>query len=281
MNLTESLELALEDSDDHDASLCWEQPIISPTRSMTFDSIPRIIDYGHTLPNGPHAGWRSQDIDAVLLGLHLSTDPDRAGAAICFGGRAIAHRWEVTIRDALTSRHEIEPHRAIAQLDRVELLSACQNHVLTEIWNGLDQAAGMPLPPLERALASPGLAHGIPVHVPDLIDPGTFYAYASREQTPIHWLPLSHPIHHRVISTRGASFARAAGAEHARWVIIPAGPKHTEEEILHAVLGVVKAAEYLGVRWITNPERARRYADLLVEWYGSQHDAFRPIIPFE
>jgi glutathione synthase/RimK-type ligase-like ATP-grasp enzyme len=42
----------------------------------------------------------------------------------------------------------------------------------------------------------------------------------------------------------------------ARWLLVPVGPDYTDEEIKHAVLGVVKAAEYTGMRWAADPGRA-------------------------
>jgi hypothetical protein len=60
---------------------------------------------------------------------------------------------------------------------------------------------------------------------------------------------------------------------------VPCGPGFTEAEIVHAVLGVVKAAEYLGVRWREYPQRASRYAQQLTEMYGPDHDAYRPVFP--
>ncbi|MFV9503404.1 MAG: hypothetical protein AB4911_02445 [Oscillochloridaceae bacterium umkhey_bin13] len=44
-----------------------------------------------------------------------------------------------------------------------------------------------------------------------------------------------------------------------------------------ALNAITKAADYLGVRWATNPARAGWYANLMTEWYGSDHDAFRPL----
>ena len=55
----------------------------------------------------------------------------------------------------------------------------------------------------------------------------------------------------------------------------PLGPDFDGDEITHAVLGILKAAEYTGVRWYTDPERARWYGDLMFEWYGPTHDAYR------
>lgn len=43
------------------------------------------------------------------------------------------------------------------------------------------------------------------------------------------------------------------------------------------MLGVVKTAEYLGVRWYTNANRALEYAALMNEMYGEGHDAYRPV----
>jgi hypothetical protein len=69
----------------------------------------------------------------------------------------------------------------------------------------------------------------------------------------------------------------ATAANLARWLLVPVGPDYTDAEIGHAVLGVVKASEYLGVRWRTDPARAAAYAALLTERYGPDHDAYRPV----
>jgi hypothetical protein len=59
-------------------------------------------------------------------------------------------------------------------------------------------------------------------------------------------------------------------------VIPPLGSDFVDDEITHAVLGILKAAEYTGVRWYTDPGRARWYSDLLIGWYGPTHDAYHP-----
>jgi hypothetical protein len=68
-------------------------------------------------------------------------------------------------------------------------------------------------------------------------------------------------------------------ADHGRIGYIPVGPDFTEEEIAHAVLGVVKTAEYVGVRFWTSPERAASYAQRMIDKYGPDHDAYRPVFP--
>jgi hypothetical protein len=49
--------------------------------------------------------------------------------------------------------------------------------------------------------------------------------------------------------------------------------------VSQVVLGIVKTAEYLGVRWRMDPNRAAAYADLMDATYGPGHDAYRPIFP--
>lgn len=61
-----------------------------------------------------------------------------------------------------------------------------------------------------------------------------------------------------------------------RWLLAPLGLHTAADEVAQIVLGIVKAAEYLGVRWRTNPQRAAAYAALLTERYGPDHDAYRP-----
>jgi hypothetical protein len=58
--------------------------------------------------------------------------------------------------------------------------------------------------------------------------------------------------------------------------LVPVGPAYTAEEVSHAILGIAKTADYLGVRWVTDPARAHWYANLMVEWYGRDHDGYRP-----
>jgi hypothetical protein len=60
-------------------------------------------------------------------------------------------------------------------------------------------------------------------------------------------------------------------------MLLPVGPAFGQEEIGHLVLGLVKAAEHLGVRWRTDPERATWYARWLNEAYGPNHDGYRPV----
>ena len=48
------------------------------------------------------------------------------------------------------------------------------------------------------------------------------------------------------------------------------GKDFKAEEISHAVLGIVKASDYLGVRWRTDPARAASYAALMDTQYGRQ-----------
>jgi hypothetical protein len=78
---------------------------------------------------------------------------------------------------------------------------------------------------------------------------------------------------YQVTADRARTLESAANI--ARWVVAPLGPDFVDDEITHAVLGILKAAEYTGVRWYTQPERAQWYGDLMFEWYGPDHDAYR------
>ena len=96
--------------------------------------------------------------------------------------------------------------------------------------------------------------------------------YLRAENTPSKWAPEIRPLHYAAIASQRES------AEHlARWMLIPASPFLTEKEIRGAVLGVVKTAGYLGVRWYTDMNRAVEYAALMNEMYGEGHDAYRPV----
>jgi hypothetical protein len=125
-------------------------------------------------------------------------------------------------------------------------------------------------------LSGGALAHGVAVRVPDECDPATFYSYVRGENTPVRSLPEVRPVHYAAVRDLGPAWR--ATAEHlARWLIVPVGPDQTPDELAHAILGIVKAADYLGVRWRTAPTRAATYARAMVERYGPEHDAYRPV----
>lgn len=208
---------------------------------------------------------------AMIVPLRLDADERRSGAAIVFGATAAGAALEVDARALARADDVPDPAGVIAQLSRWRTLAARQAAGLQAMSEGLVRAGGLPVASGAKAT----LAGAVALRVPDEVDPGTFFAYAAREQTPVGWLPVVRPLHHAAVATVGAATAARTG----RWLLVPVGPAHREEEIVHGVLGVVKAAEYLGVRWRTDPARARWYARLLDGWYGPDHDAYRPIFP--
>ena len=115
-----------------------------------------------------------------------------------------------------------------------------------------------------------------PSRVPSECSPGAFWHYAQGENTPVLWVSQLRPLHYRAVTVAGRSAAHLD-----RWLLVPVGPQNSIEASQQTVLGIVKAAEYLGVRWHTNPARAARYAALLVEKYGPDHDAYRPVFTTE
>lgn len=240
--------------------LVWAQP---------FGGLPgtgRWVDHGDTLPDL----CAVPDAEAVLWGLHLAAEPSEAGALLAFASAELAARVEAQLRPD----DEPEWLRAAAQLDRLANLAARQRAALAECWRGLAEAAGLPMLPLGTG----ALAHGAAVRVPEECDPATFYSYVRGENTPVRWLPEARPVHYAAARDLGPAWRTAA--EHlARWLVVPVGPEQSTDELAHAILGVVKAADYLGVRWRTSPRRAAEYARQMVEQYGPEHDAYRPAFP--
>ena len=221
-----------------------------------------VLDCADTWPNGPLGG-----ADALLCGLHLADAPDprvEAGALLAFRDPALIRR-AAALHDPTDRPDE---RRAASQAQRAQVLVLRQCQRLAEVQRGLAEAAGLPLLPVN---SSGGLPHGVPVQVPDESDVSTFLAYVRGEHTPVIWLPELQPLHRAAASNHHISAERLA-----RWLLVPVGPDDTAEEIRHAVLGIVKAAEYLGVRWRTDPARAAWYAELMNEMYGPGHDAYRP-----
>lgn len=249
------------------AKLIWRQPVAGlPTPP---DSGQReVIDHGDSVP--AMASLEPGEERLAVFGLHLPGE--HAGAVVACGGDeggTLAER----LRLARASDDPIDPSASLAQLDRLagpDTLAGRQLAAVAELRRGLQEAAGLPL--LDGVAV--GLPQGVAVRVPDGCDGGTFYAYVERENTPIRWLPLLRPAH--FLAMRHAD-GMAMAEELARWLLVPAGPASGTDELAPSVLGIVKAAEYLGLRWITQPERAAAYARLLDRMYGPDRDGFRPL----
>jgi hypothetical protein len=259
------------DARQHGVRFRWAQPF----GGMGAIGDATWVDCADTLPD---VDWRGQRPQATLFGLHLAADERNAGALLVLGDVAFAR----TVHSFLCADDLPDPSRALTQLRRLlddgatSGLARQQQAVLTETRRGLADAAGLELLP---ACEHGALAQHVAVRIPDESDPATFYAYVKAERTPVRWLTTERPLHYAAVREPGRSAATAA--ELARWLLVPVGPEYTDEEIKHAVLGVVKAAEYLGVRWRTNPGHAAEYAAMLDELYGPEHDAYRPVFPVE
>jgi hypothetical protein len=215
--------------------------------------------------------------------MHLDADPDRNGAIIMVHGASeLACQSSLAtlkdIQDLLDDDDRVDLARAQAQgrrlagSQREPGLASRQSESLTVVRRGLAEAAGLELGPNPQFGA---LAHGVAVQAPIECDPSTFYAYVKGENTPVRWLPEFRPVHYAAIRQRSVVDDRLTAARLARWLIVPVGPDYTEQEISHSILGIVKASEYLGVRWRTDPGRAVEYAALMNEIYGPDHDAYR------
>lgn len=221
------------------------------------------LDYSDSLPIPalPHA-------KVAVYGLHLNMDRSKSGALMVFADEHLAKQ----VKGCLMPQDLPNPSLALAQLARLKGLYPQQQAALQETWTGLSQAAALPMLPLAESGA---LAQGVAVQIPLESDVATFYTYVQQENTPVQWLPTLRPLHYAAVREVGR---HAESACHlARWLFVPVGPSYTSEEIKHAVLGIVKASEYLGVRCRTNPSRAREYAALLTQMYGAEHDAYRPV----
>lgn len=232
---------------------------------------------------GRHPPPATRHPTVTLWGLHLSDDPAEAGALLAFApGSPGAGDLEAAVARLLRPADLPDLPRALAQCRRLvgepgrPSLAQRQWDVLAETRRGLREAAGLPLlPPTEGGT----LARYVAVEVPSESDVATFYAYVRGEHTPVRWLPEVRPLHYAAVRERGARAGGPTALHLARWLLVPVGPDYTDAEVEHAVLGIVKASEYLGVRWRTDPARAAAYAALLDEAYGPGHDAYRPLFP--
>jgi hypothetical protein len=268
IDLGPDLALLAESDCFSDVHVVWAQPYGGAWSATAPEGIALLVDAGDSLPNV--GATQPTGVVATIYGLHLGSVPHRAGAMVVCHDAALAMAVEAL------ARPEDLPNAALAlaQLRRLAGsagLAVRQRAALEAVRQGLQEAAGLPL-----LQAAPGvLTQQIVVRVPEPCDAATFYAYVLGEQTPVCWLPSLRPLHYAAIRADGAPAATVTAGHLARVLLVPVGPDYTSEEIKHTVLGITKAADYLGVRWATNPVRAGWYANLMTEWYGPDHDAFR------
>ncbi|MEM7342747.1 MAG: hypothetical protein AAF485_00760 [Chloroflexota bacterium] len=242
-----------------DVALTWGQPVAGLPQRVSASTRSIWLDYTDTLPSS------DLSVDVGLYNLHLSANPAESGALLVFQDAALAEK----VKAQLEPLNQPDPTAVLAQYRRFETLARAQKTALAESWRGLFEAAGLPLFSLRSRGA---LAHGVAVQIPSEIDIATYYAYVKAENTPVQWLPMVRPLHYAA-----ATSCQSTAAHLARWMLVPIGPNYSTEEIAHAILGVVKAADYLGVRWIIDPAWAAEYAAMMDDWYGPDHDAYRPI----
>jgi hypothetical protein len=252
-----------------DVRVVWVQPLGGIGTLTPLIAQALLVDASDTLPALteplPH-----DPVAATIYGLHLHSDPKCSGALIVCADPTLA----LALEALCGPQDQLDPPAALAQLQRLAEpggLAERQQAKLQAVREGLLAAAGLPL-----IDAIPGaLAQHIAVRVPKPCDAATFYAYVLGEQTPVRWLPAQRPLHYAAIRRDGAPEAALSADRLARVLLVPVGPDDTAEEVKHAVLGITKAADYLGVRWVTDPARAAWYAQQMVEWYGPDHDAYR------
>ncbi len=227
------------------------------------------LDCADTLPM-PGAAKRPA---VTLYGLHLSAAGGRPGALMTFKDEALY----AAVKALRQPEDCPDAARALAQSERLPELARRQKVNLAEARRGLCEAAGL----ATHAPSSLALATAVAVQIPLECDPATFYAYVEQENTPVRWLTQIQPLHYAALRADGAPNHRETAANLARWLYVPVGPDYSFEEIKHGVLGVVKAAEYLGVRWRSNPAYAAEYAALMDRTYGAGHDAYRPLFALD
>ena len=254
-----------------DVRLVWVQPVAGMAPPPELLNATLLVDYSFTLPAPLTDGAAGLTGAATVWGLHLSGDEH--GALIAFPDANLykAAVESLTDDDTFTSFAQ-----AVAQCERLggaDGLAARLLAVDAASRKGMEAGAGMPMAPTSGRCALP---FGLAVRVPDEADLATFISYVRNENVNLDWLPEIQPmfyVAYQVTTDRERTLRSAANL--ARWIVAPLGPDFVGDEITHAVLGILKAAEYTGVRWYTDPERAQWYGDLMIEWYGPTHDAYR------
>lgn len=249
--------------------LHWAQPLGGMAPPAPLPGKTLFVDHGQTLPAPLTPDGDLMAGDVTLWGLHL--DAHDGGVAIAFRDPALSE----TMQSLITVDDLPNLSRALAQCERLRGehgLAARLLEIDRQVRVGMEAGAGMPM--ANRAKRS--LPQGVPVRIPDEADLATFISYVRNELVPLDWFPEVQPMFYVAYQVSQDLARTRQSAEHlARWVMSPLGPDFVEDEVTHGVLGILKAAEYTGVRWYTNPGRARWYHEMLMEWYGPDHDAYR------
>jgi hypothetical protein len=270
VELDADLEFVCETPGLEQVRLVWAQPVGGMAPPQPIPGKALFVDHGLTLPAPLAGAGVDPGAEATLWGLHLGADGD--GALIAFCDAELAERAASLIGPDDTP----DLGRTLAQCARLrgaDGLAARQLAVDQAVRIGMEAGAGMPMAPR----ANGALPFGLPVRIPAEVDVATFISYVRNELVALDWLPELQPVFYVANQvTQDQALTRRSAENLARWLISPLGPDFVEDEVTHAVLGILKAAEYTGARWYTNPGRARWYSDLLIEWYGPTHDAYHP-----
>jgi hypothetical protein len=182
------------------------------------------------------------------------------------GGRTVL----VTSEDSTA----IATAATVAHLGHDPASAAAQRERCQEVAAGITRAAGLAvvaMPPGDGVV--PG---AVVVVLPAACDASTFIAYGAAEQTGMVQVAARRPMHPVARRDLDADAWRRCVDRLDRLIAGPVGPAFTEEEIGHAVLGIVKAAEYSGWRWWLDPVHAVAYATEMTRRYGADHEAYRP-----
>lgn len=246
--------------------IAWAEPVLGLPTGIDVQAELTILDHSDTLPQVTgHPVRQAARADITIYGMQLAPDEEDAGAVLVFRDAALAACVEAN----MTGADRVDDRLALAQLTRLQQLAPRQYAALEMVYTGVLEAAGLPVMAPRTAGA---IARGIAVSIPAECAPSTFVTYARLEHTPLAWLPELRPLHFAA-----AAHAEQTAANLERWLLLPVLPAYDETTNRQTVLGIVKTAEYLGVRWRTNPARAAQYAKLLDQMYGPDHDAYRPV----
>lgn len=270
VELDANLEFVPETPGLQTARIVWAQPIGGMAPPAPLPGKSYLVDHGLTLPAPLREGGPGLPGAATVFGLHL--DEADSGALIAFNDAELAEN----VSALMAAEDAPDAGRALAQARRLagpDGLAARQLWLDAEVRLGMEAGAGMPV----AVRADGALPHGLPVRIPEEADLATFISYVRNELVALDWLPEVQPMFYVAYQvTQNPALTRRSAEHLARWVMSPVGPDFVDDEITHAVLGILKAAEYTGVRWYTNPGRARWYGEMLVDWYGPDHDAYHP-----
>ena len=259
------LDYALNLCSERAVRVAWAEPMLGLPTGVHALAAVTVIDHGDSLPHGAAKPFPLPGRAAVAIyGLQLAAESDQAGAVLVFHDHALAARVAALLGPA----DRLADGLALAQLAQLQAVGAATACSAGDSAHR-PPGSGRPAAAATREHRGAGPRGRRADSGREQRDNVCRLSARRADTVCLAGGTATAPLRRGSVPGHGgtpgalAAGAGARGADMLTW--------------RQTVLGIVKSAEYLGVRWRTDPARAVQYAALLTQMYGPNHDAYRPV----